>query len=181
MMTRADELWLAMTFWVVRIVHCSSNSQCVSHSAAFCQTQLGTNSDLGLSLDTSTCIVHKQTNKDCTFCATINSDRSATSSVWHKQGEKQPRRRDASPTRRNNLVNVGKYTNLITLLDLCVSSQHFPNTVTRLSHNSIGHAVVGFISTRTKEKKKKWCFCNGFFFEEQVKQRNQWKKETIGK
>ena len=68
-MTRADELWLAMTFWVVRIVHWSSNSQCVSHSAAFChnlscqdtdvfsttcwgqkgiwQTQLATNSYLG--------------------------------------------------------------------------------------------------------------------------------------
>ena len=107
------------------------------------QTQLGTNSDLGLSLDTDTCIVHKQTNKDCALRATINSDRSATSSVWHKQEEKQPRRRDASATRKNNLVNVGKYTNLITLLDLCVSSQHSPNTVTRRSHNSIGHGVVG--------------------------------------
>ena len=33
-----------------------------------------------------------------------------------------------------------------------------------------------FISPETKEKKKKLCFCNGFFFEEQVKQRIQEKK-----
>ena len=39
---------------------------------------------------------------------------------------------------RNNLVNVGQWTNFVTLLDLCVSSQHSPNTVTRLSHNSRG-------------------------------------------
>ena len=84
--------------------------------------------------------MHKQTNKDC---ATINSDRSASSSVQHKQGEKQQRGRDASATRRNNLVNVGKKTNLITLLGLCVSSPLSPNTVTKLSHNSIGHGVVG--------------------------------------
>ena len=208
-MTRADELWLAMTFWLVRIVHWSSNSQCVSHSAAFChnlscqdtdvfsttcwrqrgiwQTQLGTNSDLVLSLDTDTCIVHKQPNKDCTLRATINSDRSATSGVYHKQGEKQPRGRDASATRRNNLVNVGKYTNLITLLDLCVSSQQSPNTVTRLSHNSIGHGVVGVnivvigCSSQQKQmKRRKSDFwhekCN---FEEQVKQRTQEKKKQL--
>ena len=35
-----------------------------------------------------------------------------------------------------------------------------------------------FISPETKEKKKKLCFCNGFFFEEQVKQRIQEKKEN---
>ena len=164
-MTRADELWLATTFWLVRIVHWSSSSHCVSHSAALChnlssqdtdvfsttwwgqkgiwQTQLGTNSDLGLSIDTDTCIVHKQTNKDCASFATINSARSATSGVQCKQGEKQQRRCDASATRKNNLVNVGTQTDLITLLDLCVSSQHSPNTVTRLSHNSIGHGVFG--------------------------------------
>ena len=111
----SDSRWLSESW---DFVHWSSNSQCVSHSAALCrnlscqdtdvfsttcwgqkgiwQTQLGTNSDLGLSLDTETCIVHKQTNKDCASRATINSDRSATSSVWHKQGEKQPRRRDVS-------------------------------------------------------------------------------------
>ena len=183
MMTCADELWLAMTFWVVRFVHWSSNSQCVSHSAALCrnlscqdtdvfsttcwgqngiwQTQLGTNSDLGLRLDTDTCIVHKQTNKDCALRATINSDRSATSGVWHKQGEKQPRRRVASATRKNNLVNVAKYTNLITLLDLCVSSKHSPNTVTRRSHNSKGHGVASVnmvvtgCSSQQKQRKKR--------------------------
>ena len=116
--------------------------RCVQHDMLRTKRDL-TNSDLGLSLDTDTCIVHKQTNKDCALRATINSDRSATSSVWHKQEEKQPRRRDASATRGNNLVNVGKYTNLITLLDLCVSSQHSPNTVTRLSHNSTSHGVAG--------------------------------------
>ena len=166
MMTCADELWLAMTFWVVRFVHWSSNSQCVSHSAALCrnlscqdtdvfsttcwgqnaiwQTQLGTNSDLGLSLDTDTCIVHKQTNKDCALRATINSDRSATSSVWHKQEEKQPRRRDASATRGNNLVNVGKYTNL-----------------TWLSRDSTSRGVAGVnmvvkgCSSQQKQRKKR--------------------------
>ena len=115
-----------------------SGYRCVQHDM-----MMGTNSDLGLGLDTDTCIVHKQTNKDCASRATINSDRSATSSVSHKQGAKQHRRRDASATRRNNLVNVGTQTNLITPLDLCVSSQHSPNNVTRLSHNSIGHGVVG--------------------------------------
>ena len=124
-----------------------SRYRCVQHYMLKTKRDLtnsaGKKSDLVLSLDTDTCIVHKQTNKDCTLRATINSDRSATSGVYHKQGEKQPRGRDASATRRNNLVNVGKYTNLITLLDLCVSSQQSPNTVTRLSHNSFGHGVVG--------------------------------------
>ena len=40
-------------------------------------------------------------------------------------------------------MSVGRQTNLITLLDLCVSSQHSPNTVARLSQNSKGHGVVG--------------------------------------
>ena len=44
---------------------------------------------------------------------------------------------------RNNLVKVGQQTNLITLLDFCVSSWHSPNTVARLSHHSTGHGVVG--------------------------------------
>ena len=136
-----------------------SGYRCVQHDMLRTKRNLTnsarTNSDLGLSLDTDTCIVHKQTNKDCTLRATINSDRSATSGVYHKQGEKQPRRRDASPTRRNNLVNVGNYTSI------CACDPNI--TVTRLSHNSIGHGVVGviygcyrmFISTKTKEKKKK--------------------------
>ena len=145
------------------------------------QTQLGTNSDLGLSIDTDTCIVHKQTNKDCALRATINSDQSAASIVWHKQGEKQPRRRDASATRGNNLVNVGKYTNLITLLDLCVSSQHSPNTVTSRSHNSTGHGVAGVnmvvigcssLQKQRKKKKKQWFFCH-----EKCILKNKWSKE----
>ena len=211
-MTRADELWLPMTFWVVRFVHWSSNSQCVSHSAALChnlscqdtdvfsttcwgqkriwQTQPGTNSDLGLSLDKDTCIVHKQTNKDCALRATINSDRSATSGVWHKQEEKQPRRRDASATSGNNLVNVGKYTNLITLLDLCVPSQHSPNTVTRRSHNSIGHGVVGVnmvvigCSSQQKQMKRRknaLSVMKNVFWRTSEAKKSRKKKETIGK
>ena len=76
-------------------------------------------------------------------------------------GRKQPRRRDASAT-RNNLVNVGKNKKLdYTHLDLCVLSQNSPNTVTRLSHNSIGHGVVGVTmvvkgcSSQQKKKRKR--------------------------
>ena len=107
-----------------------SRYRCVQHDMLRTKRNLTnsarTNSDPGLSLDTDTCIVHKQTNKDCTLRATINSDRSGTSGVYHKQGEKQPRRRDASATRRNNLVNVGNYTSI------CACHPYI--TVTRLSH-----------------------------------------------
>ena len=55
---------------------------------------------------------------------------------------KTPRR--VSKREGNKLVDRGAdKTNLITLLDVCVSSQHSPNTVTRLSHNSTSHGVVG--------------------------------------
>ena len=66
------------------------------HEGELTDSQVDADSDLGLSLDTDTCIVHKQTNKDC---ATTKTDLTE---------EKQQRRRDASATRRNKLVNVGK-------------------------------------------------------------------------
>ena len=87
-----------------------------------------------LSLDTTdTCIVYKQTNGDC---ATTKTDL-----MEGRKTNKEPATRQQAG--RNNLVSAGRQKNLITPLDLCVSSQHSPNTVTRLSHNSIGHGVVG--------------------------------------
>ena len=44
---------------------------------------------------------------------------------------------------KNNTDAATRQQTLITLHDFCVSSQHSPNTVTSLSHNSIGHGVVG--------------------------------------
>ena len=67
------------------------------------------------------------------------SDHSATSDVWHTQGEKQGTRRGRLPSAERegtSSTDMGRKTNLITLLDLCVSSQHCLPT---LSHNSAGH------------------------------------------
>ena len=98
------------------------------------------NSQLGLSLDTTdTCIVHKQTNRDCASRATTTlttQPHQACSTNREKNNKDAATRQQAG---RNNLVNMGRWTKLVTLLDLCVSSQHSPNTVTRLSLNSIGH------------------------------------------
>ena len=59
-----------------------------------------------------------------------------------RKGEKQQRRRDESASGKEQPRQRGSI-DMITLLDLCVSSQQSPNTVTRLSHNSISHFVVG--------------------------------------
>ena len=99
------------------------------------------NATLSLEHNRQTCLVHEQINRDCASRATTTLTDQLHQACSTNTGEKQQRRRDASAT--NNLVNVGTQTNLITLPDLCVSSQHSPNTVTRLSHNSIGHGVVG--------------------------------------
>ena len=61
-----------------------------------------------------------------------------------RKGEIQQRRRDASVNGKEQPRQRGSI-DMITLLDLCVSSQQSPNTVTRLSHNSISHGVVGVI------------------------------------
>ena len=152
-MTRADELWLAMTFWLVRIVHWSRNSNSYHTPLHFChnlscqdtdvfsttcwgqggirQTQLGTNSDLGLSLDTDTCIVHKQANKDCTLRATINSDRSATSSMWHKQGENN---QDAATRQQPEGTTSSTWANRQTWLHISICACH-PNILPILSRD----------------------------------------------
>ena len=118
-----------------------------------------------LCLDTTdTCIVHKQTNRDCASRATTTlTDQlhQACCTNREKYNKHAVTRQQAG---KNNLVNVGRCTNLITLLDLCVSSQHSPNAVTRLSHNSIGHGrgrckygcCRMFISTNSIQHD---CFC----------------------
>ena len=98
------------------------------------------NSQLGLILDTTdTCIVHKQTNRDCASRATTT-----LTDPLHQacSTNKEKNNKDAATLQqagKNNLVNMGKSTNLITLLDLRESSKDSPNTVARLSHNSIDH------------------------------------------
>ena len=67
------------------------------------------NSQLGLSLDTSdTCIVHKQTNRDCASRATTTlTDQlhQACSTNREKNNKDAATRQQAG---RNNLVNVGR-------------------------------------------------------------------------
>ena len=126
-----------------------------------------------LSLDTTdTCFVHKsKTNGDSASRATTTQTdplHQACSTNREKNNKDGATRQQAG---RNNLVNVGQQTNLITLLDLCVSCQHSPNTVTRLSHNSMSHGgrckyvcCRMFISTKTivtlLERKKHLCQSN---------------------
>ena len=89
-----------------------------------------------LSLEpTDTCIVHKQTNKDCAS-RNNNSDRSATSGVKHKHGEKQQRRRDASASgkekpRQRGQIDKLDYTSRF-LRVIPTFSQHCRNTVAKL-------------------------------------------------
>ena len=68
------------------------------------------------------------TNADCASRATINSNRSAALRVQHKQGKKQQKGRPADGIRqrtgRDNLDRYHSWRDLITLLDLCVSSPH---------------------------------------------------------
>ena len=66
------------------------------------------NSQLGLSLDTTeTCIVHKQTNRDCASRATTT----LTDQLHQACGTNKEKNNKDSATRkqagRNNLVNVG--------------------------------------------------------------------------
>ena len=77
-----------------------------------------------LILDTTDrCIVHKQTNRDCAARATTT----LTGQLHQACGTNREKNNKDAATRqqagRKNLVSV--------------------NTVTRLSHNSIGHGVVG--------------------------------------
>ena len=98
------------------------------------------NSQQGLSLDTTdTCIVHKQTNRDCASRATTTLTTRLHQAWSTNRGENNKDAATRQQAERNNLVNVGQWIFLITLLVLCVSFQHSPNTVTRLSQNSIGH------------------------------------------
>ena len=100
--------------------------------------------------------------------------------------EKQPRRRDASATRGNNLVNVGKYTNLITLLDLCVSSQHSPTWLSRDSTSrgvaGVNMVVIGCSSQQKQRKKRNSDFSvMKIVFWRTSETKKSRKKETIGK
>ena len=61
-----------------------------------------------------------------------------------RKREIQQRRRDSSVNGKEQPCQRGSI-DMVTLLDLCVSSQRSPNTITRLSHNSISHFVVGVI------------------------------------
>ena len=93
------------------------------------------NSQLGLSLDTTdTCIVHKQTNRDCPSRETTTltpQQHQACSTNKEKKNKDATTRQHAG---KNNLVNVGKKTNLITLLRFVrvipTFSQHCRKTVT---------------------------------------------------
>ena len=99
--------------------------------------------DKTLSLDTTdTCIVHKQTNGDCASRTTTTLTdplHQACSTNREKNNKDAATRQQA---RRNNLVNVSQETDSITTLELCVSCQHSPNTVVRLSQNPTGDGVV---------------------------------------
>ena len=102
---------------------------------------LESNCQLGLSLETTdTCIVHKQTNRDCASRATTNnSDRSATSSILHKQGEKQQRRRDASaswkeqPRQRGSMDKLDYTSRFVRVIP--TFSLHCHETVTQLNRS----------------------------------------------
>ena len=147
-MTRADELWLAMTFWLVRNVHWSNSSQWVSHFAVLCHN---------LSLSGYRCVQHDmlRTKRDLTETqlgadsepwyngyvhrAKTNKQGSRNNQNWPhgntarvaqtgRKTTKTPRR--VSKRARPTSSDMGRMANLITLLDLCVSSQHYPNTVT---------------------------------------------------
>ena len=58
--------------------------------------------------------------------------------------------RRVSKRRGTTSLTWANRQNLITLLDLCVSPKHPPNTVKRLSHNSTGHGVVGVNTVVTR-------------------------------
>ena len=61
-----------------------------------------------------------------------------------RKGETQQRRRDASASGKEKPRQRGSIDKLdYTSRFVCVSSQHSPNTVARLSHNSMGHGLVG--------------------------------------
>ena len=135
-----------MTLGLVSIF---SNSQCVSHIRCTptqsvprgfrCVQYIRLNNGIylkaTLSLDTTDrCIVHKQTNRDCASRATASlttQQHQACSTNRVKNNKDLATRQQAG---RNNLVHVGPRTNLITLLDSCVSSltfsQHCHKTVT---------------------------------------------------
>ena len=99
------------------------------------QFSAGSDSDLGLSLDTAdTCIVHKQTNGDCATTKTDLTEGTKTTETPRRVSKREG---------TTSSTWVDRQTCLHFLI-LCVSSQHSPpNTVTRLSQNSIGHGVVG--------------------------------------
>ena len=119
------------------VYHTSLNSDTICHylscqdADVFNTLGSGQNSDLGLSLDTTdTCIVHKQTNRDCATTKTDLTEVRKTTNRRVPDGKEQ-----AQPTLVTRI--------LITLLDLHVSSQH---CLSRLSHNSIVHGSRSKIS-----------------------------------
>ena len=81
-----------------------SGHRCVQHEMLrtkreLTDSQLGANSDLGLSLDTTdACIVHKQTKRDCVTTKTALTER--------RRKTKMRRCRDASASGKENLINV---------------------------------------------------------------------------
>ena len=118
-----------------------SRYRCVQHDMLRTKRDL-TNlagSRLRALIQQDTCIVHKQKNKDCASRATTTLTDQLHQACSTNRGENKKDAATRQQAGRNNLVNVGQETNLITLLDLCVSSKRSPNNVTRLSHNSIGH------------------------------------------
>ena len=107
-----------------------SGHRCVQHDGLrtkgeLIHSQLGANSDLGLSLDTTdTCTVHKQTNRDCVTTKTVLTERRKT---------KTPRR-----VSKREGTTSSTWFNRQTWLHSSIRACH-PNTV---SHESQEVAVL---------------------------------------
>ncbi len=151
-MTRADGIWLAMTSWLVRIVHWSGNSQCVSHSAAlwhnlsrqdsevFSTTCWG-QKEIWLKLSRLWALI-QQIRVSCTSKQTRITQQPKLTSRLHFtcSTDREKNNRNAATRQqagRNNLIRHGSQ-------DKLDYTSRFVRVIPTFSQqNSFGHGVVG--------------------------------------
>ena len=137
---RADGTSLAMTLGLVSIF---GISQCVSNFAALRLSDV---------FNTSSSTMGSTWKQFSAWSDSEPGPKTHTEIAHHSQQQLWPIR---------YIKRVAQQTNLITLLDMCVSSQHSLNTVTRLSHKSRNHGVVGvnLVVKRDSSRQNLQLFC----------------------